>query len=169
MNENIVIKPVETRADAKLAASLAGKIWTEHYTPIIGPEQVEYMLEKYQSEDRIYEDITEGGYIYHMAFSGGEPAGYCGARLGPGAGEVFLSKLYVEKSFRGRGISRMFLGILKELVASNHCNHIRLTVNKHNSNSIRAYDKLGFKVVESVVTDIGNGFVMDDYVMRLDL
>lgn len=169
MDGNIILKPVVTREDAELTASLAGKIWTEHYTPIIGSEQVEYMLDRFQSADRIYSDITESGYVYHMAFSGDEPAGYCSARLDPAAGELFLSKLYVEKSFRGRGIARMFLGVLRELAESNKCSHIRLTVNKYNSNSLKVYDRLGFKVAGSVVTDIGGGFVMDDYVMRLDL
>lgn len=43
---------------------------------------------------------------------------------------------------------------------------IQLTVNKHNINSINAYKKWGFKTIDSVVTDIGSGFVMDDYIME---
>ena len=43
---------------------------------------------------------------------------------------------------------------------------IRLTVNINNVNAIKAYEKLGFKNVGPLVTDIGNGFVMDDYQME---
>ena len=41
-----------------------------------------------------------------------------------------------------------------------------LTVNKGNDLGIRAYKGTGFQIVEAVVTDIGEGFVMDDYVME---
>jgi len=46
---------------------------------------------------------------------------------------------------------------------------IQLTVNKGNSGSISVYEHWGFVTVDSVVTDIGCGFVMDDYVMELVL
>lgn len=41
-----------------------------------------------------------------------------------------------------------------------------LTVNKNNVKAIRAYEKTGFKNIGSLVQDIGNGFVMDDYKME---
>ena len=40
-----------------------------------------------------------------------------------------------------------------------------LSVNKRNAKAIAAYQKNGFGITESVVTDIGNGFVMDDFIM----
>ena len=42
-----------------------------------------------------------------------------------------------------------------------------LTVNKHNDIAIRAYRGLGFELIGEGVTDIGNGFVMDDYYFEL--
>jgi RimJ/RimL family protein N-acetyltransferase len=44
-----------------------------------------------------------------------------------------------------------------------------LSVNKRNTKAITAYKRNGFAIVESVVTDIGGGFVMDDYVMAKEL
>ena len=38
-------------------------------------------------------------------------------------------------------------------------------MNKHNAGAIAAYRRLGFAMREEVVVDIGNGYVMDDYVM----
>ncbi len=43
---------------------------------------------------------------------------------------------------------------------------IVLTVNKNNTGAIRAYQKIGFRNVGSLVQDIGSGFVMDDYAME---
>jgi ribosomal protein S18 acetylase RimI-like enzyme len=44
-----------------------------------------------------------------------------------------------------------------------------LSVNKRNARAIAAYQRNGFVIAESVVTDIGGGFVMDDYVMAKKL
>ncbi len=44
--------------------SLAYSIWREHYTPIIGRHQVEYMLEKFQSKEALLNQIEKEGYIY---------------------------------------------------------------------------------------------------------
>ena len=42
---------------------------------------------------------------------------------------------------------------------------IRLNVNKYNF-AIDVYKRLGFVTVADEVNDIGNGYVMDDYVME---
>jgi ribosomal protein S18 acetylase RimI-like enzyme len=43
-----------------------------------------------------------------------------------------------------------------------------LNVNKYNS-AIQFYHKIGFEIAKEEVIDIGNGFVMDDYVMEKQL
>lgn len=165
----LVVLKADERQKAEKLACLAGDIWTEHYTPIIGLAQVEYMLEKYQSTEKILSDISINGYKYFMAYDDGELAGYCAARPEYDAGGIFLSKLYVRKSSRGRGISRRMLDKLLTIAEDEGLNYIWLTVNKHNQNSIAIYKKMGFTIVEEMVTDIGSGYVMDDYKMRLDI
>ena len=44
-----------------------------------------------------------------------------------------------------------------------------LTVNKGNLRAVRAYEKFGFVRTEEQVSDIGNGFVMDDFVYEFTL
>ena len=55
---------------------------------------------------------------------------------------------------------------LEEKRVGINCKSISLTVNKYNTDSIKAYEKMGFEKIDSVVMDIGNGYVMDDYVMK---
>ena len=57
------LSPVLESKSAEISA-LAGEIWREYYTSIIGAEQVEYMLAKFQSPERIYADIKESGCVY---------------------------------------------------------------------------------------------------------
>ena len=160
---------VKTAEDARLIADLARDIWTEHYTPIIGPEQVEYMLSKFQNPQQILQDVTEQGYTCLWLEFEGKPAAYMTWRFGPDEDACFLSKLYVRKSCRGRGLARILMDHLVQCCLAAQKRRIWLTVNKNNTQSIEAYKKMMFYKTRSLVTDIGGGFVMDDDVMQRDL
>jgi RimJ/RimL family protein N-acetyltransferase len=67
---------------------------------------------------------------------------------------------------RGKGYGGKTVEFLESLAREDGFKKITLTVNKYNSGSIKAYEKMGFKNVGSIVQDIGNGFVMDDYKME---
>ncbi|MDR2749401.1 MAG: GNAT family N-acetyltransferase, partial [Clostridiales bacterium] len=149
---------------AKLLSELAESIWNSHYKSIISQDQISYMTKKFQSESAIKDQINFGGYVYYIAYWDGTPAGYCGIIPDPPA--LMLSKLYVDEAFRRKGIARSFL---RQMLEDFKPTLVWLTVNKHNASSIEAYKKMGFEVVESMTTDIGNGYVMDDYRMALEI
>lgn len=155
-----------TEQDAPDLAVAAYEIWSEHYTPIIGAEQVEYMTQTLQSAQRMIDDMRNG-FTYLIASDGRDIIGYCA--ISPQEDALFLSKLYIHKEYRGRGIARKFLDLVFEQARGHKLPQIRLTVNKDNHSSIAAYEHMGFEIEDSVVTDIGGGFVMDDYVMVLEL
>ena len=169
MNNQITIRKTKDKKDIEALVALAREIWIEHYTPIIGAEQVEYMPDKFQSEGAIFSQINFEGYAYYMAFFKGKLAGYLSIKPDETTREVFLSKIYVEKSYRRLGIAKEFINMLKELYDNTQFNNIWLTVNKYNKGSIDAYKRLGFEIVDEMVTDIGNGFVTDDYKMSMEL
>lgn len=147
----------------KTVAKLAAEIWTEHYTPIIGKDQVEYMLEKFQSQAAITEQINQGCQ-YFLIKDNRDFAGYFAIQ--PKQDELFLSKFYVKPSCQGRGLGRKSLNFIEEIALEKGFTKITLTVNKHNTKSIKIYEKLGFKNAGPLTTDIGNGFVMDDYKLK---
>lgn len=159
---------VQTEQQIAAVARLAREIWREHYTPIIGPAQVDYMLDRFQSEAAIADQIAQG-FDYHLAEQGGRFVGYVaiGRELSDGA--LFLSKIYTRRSARGHGVGRTLLALAIREGRHRHAGKIRLTVNRRNNLSIAWYTRLGFKNVGVTVTDIGGGFVMDDYVMEKPL
>jgi len=160
----------DLKAQCAVVAELADEVWHEHYVPIIGAPQVDYMVEKYQSAERIYASIIEEGYIYLTAtcVEKGRLVGYCSAV--PEEGRLLLSKLYVQRDFRGKGIARSLLDYLIAMCRQEYgLDVIRLTVNKYNEIAIATHLKNGFTIVDSVNVDIGGGFFMDDYVMELVL
>ena len=155
---------VLTKEQISKVAALAEVIWHQHFTPIIGREQVIYMVEKFQSEAALEQQIANG-YEYYQLFDEDEFCGYCG--IHPENGKLFLSKLYIKKEARGRHIASHAMNFLKDICRERGISAIWLTCNKHNNNTLAIYDHLGFKIIDTQVADIGNGFVMDDYILEL--
>jgi len=147
-------------------AELASEIWTEHFTPIIGPAQVEYMLERFQSAEAIAKQVAEEGYEYQLVYEAGELVGYFALVFDDQDRSAQLSKLYAEGSRRGRGLGRSMVERIEDSCRYRGMHNLWLTVNKRNASAIAFYRRLGFAVADAVVTDIGGGFVMDDFVMR---
>lgn len=146
-------------------AHIARNIWSEHYGKLIGMDQVNYMLDKYQSPKAIEEQIKEG-YDYFFLKYGNSDAGYMGIKPEYDNNKLFLSKIYIDKDFRRRGIAKNAVDYAIKYAKDRNLNSIYLTVNKGNTGSIDAYKAFGFETVDSVVTPIGNGYVMDDFIME---
>ena len=145
---------------------LAFKIWHQHYTPIIGQKQVEYMLSKYQCFSAMQQQISDGYRYYAITNASNVEQSIIGYfAVQPRSNSLFLSKLYLDASSRGKGLSRLALSYIEQLANKEKLPEIELTVNKYNTGAIDAYKTMGFTVKEEAVFDIGKGFVMDDYVM----
>jgi len=143
-------------------ARLADIIWREHYTPIIGKAQVAYMLEHFQSAEAIAGQVADG-MVYFLIREGNGPLGYLAIQKR--GQELFLSKIYLLSEYRGLGIGKKAMDFIVEKAREFGCDRIALTVNKNNDLTIKAYAKMGFENKGALVTDIGGGFVMDDYLM----
>lgn len=142
---------------------MAKEIWTTHYSPIIGINQVNYMLDQFQSIEAITNQIDEG-YNYFLLKNDENNIGYLSYQIRT-PHQLFLSKVYLLANHRGKGYFNQILHFLKHEAFANKANAIQLTVNKNNTNSIQTYLKHGFVIKEEAVFDIGNGYVMDDYVL----
>ncbi len=157
------IKLARSEKDHRIIAKLANSIWTEHYTPIIGEAQVAYMLGKFQSVPAI-EDQTNQGFSYYLLLHENKPVGYFSYSRKDDS--LFLSKIYILNSERGKGIGKAGISFMEDQVRELGLKKIQLTVNKYNANSIKAYEKMGFINIDDIVQDIGQGYVMDDYVLE---
>lgn len=155
---------VQNESDQRELRDLAYEIWNEFFPPIIGQDQVDYMLEKFSSLNAIQRQVLEG-YQYYFIVVDEQRVGYLTFKLN--RDELFLSKLYLHTSHRGKGIARYAIQFLSEFALEHDIDNIRLTVNRDNVSSIAAYEKMGFQTVDEQIMDIGQGYVMDDFIMRL--
>ena len=152
LNDEILIEKIEV---------IARQIWTEHYSPIIGIKQVNYMLDKFQSKEAMKRQMMQG-YQYYAVLIEDLLIGYFSVQLRESS--LFLSKAYLLKDYRGKGIFSTMMSFIEHLGNELGANQIELTVNKYNSGSHKVYEAKGFIREEEAVFDIGNGYVMDDYI-----
>ena len=164
----ITLKKIGSDTERKETAQLADIIWHECFTGIISEGQIDYMVEKFQSYKAMTKQIIDQDYSYFAVRDDGEICGYIGMRPEKDH-RFFLSKLYLRRDKRGRGIASQMLEKVFEEARDSGKSHVYLTVNKHNVHAIDVYKKTGFTVTDQVVTDIGEGFVMDDYIMTYEL
>ena len=181
---SVVLRPVETPADQEQLAELAGRIWREYWPAHIGAAQTEYMIRSFQSLGAIRRDMAENAYEYWFVCekiavaepAGAEPGaapssgervvGYTGGHVEAETGRFFISKIYLLAEERGKHFASAVIAFYEQLCRDRGLKAMYLTVNKHNELGIRTYRGKGFETVDAVETDIGKGFVMDDYIME---
>jgi len=148
-------------------AKLASEIWNECFVSIISNEQIDYMLDKFQSFQALTNQINNQGYEYYFMNVNGNNIGYLGIKQEEG--KLFLSKFYIRKEHRGKGYASQAMAFLVEICKVRRLGMIWLTVNRYNDATIAVYEKKGFRTVRTQVADIGNGFVMDDNIMEKEI
>lgn len=152
--------------DVHTLAGLADEIWRQHFGPILSQEQIGYMLDRFQSADAMTGQMADG-YQYYFFEIDGVRQGYFGIQ--PKDDGLFLSKLYLRQSQRGHGYARQAFGLIRQIAKDLGLHKIWLTVNIHNDSAIGVYKAMGMHIARSEVTDIGRGFVMDDYVFEMSV
>ncbi|MDQ6419765.1 GNAT family N-acetyltransferase [Paenibacillus sp. LHD-117] len=163
----LTILQVKTAEEIEDLASLAAEIWREYYVILITMEQIDYMIGKFQSVPAITDQINHQGYEYYLIREDGFAVGYLSCKQEED--KLFLSKFYIDKERRGRGYASQAMVFLEQLCQERNLRRIWLTVNRHNESSIGVYEKKGFRIVRDQLADIGNGFVMDDYIMEKEI
>lgn len=164
---SISFEPVTTEEDQEFLAKLADGIWHEYWPALIGSAQTDYMVEKFQSLEAIKRDMSENAYEYWiLRDEEGRVLGFTGGHDEPETQRFFISKIYLLAEQRGKGYARQTIEFYNQLCLDRGLHAMYLTVNKGNELGIRAYKGTGFTTIDAVETDIGEGFIMDDYIME---
>jgi len=148
---------------------LAEKIWKLHYAAIVSNEQIEYMLAERFSSENLSKYINSDRRWFELLWFENQLVGYCSYSHISESNEMKLEQLYLLKSLRGKGLGGFMLRHVEAETRKRNIKKLMLQVNKRNNDSVSLYKKAGFKVRKEAIFDIGNGFVMDDYVMEKTL
>ena len=150
-----------TEKDIDKISDLATLIWHQHYPAIIGTEQVNYMLNLMYSKQSLTEQLTVKKHRFFLVSENNTIIGFISVNQEED-GKWFLNKFYIDQNKAAKGIGTEAFNKLKDII---HPKKISLTVNRGNIKSINFYFKNGFTIEKTATFDIGNGFVMDDFIM----
>ena len=166
MDSDLRIAPL---AEGEIATviDLAGVIWRHHYPGIVSMEQIDYMLAQRYTPVLMRAQMQSGNAWWDKAVLDGRIMGF--AQYEQCERSMKLDKLYVHQDYQRQGYGGRMLAHVEEEARRRGLSAVRLNVSKHNLKSIAAYRKSAYAVVDTVVADIGRGFVMDDYVMEKKL
>lgn len=164
--KEITLERVETQPQIDTLCAIAQRVWHETFDPILPPGQPDYMIDKFQSDHAVKDQMAHQNYRYYLARLEGKYAGFVGfVPRYEGREEMYLSKVYLLPECRGQGVVRRMFQFVEEETKKEGLSKIRLTVNKQNTHAYQVYEHYGYDNVESVKADIGSGYYMDDYVM----
>lgn len=164
MSNKLNIQPCTNDVQLQETADLANQIWHEYFPFLLEPAQIDYMVEKFCSFDAMKDMEKHHFYHYFMVMQEGNLVGYIA--LAHEETRLFLSKLYLKKDTRGQHLATQMFDFIKEHAKKYQYDTIYLTCNKHNTHSLDVYKHFGFVKVDEDVTDIGHGYVMDDYILE---
>ena len=156
-----------TEKDIPLIKNLAKRSWENAYAEILSQEQMHYMLTTMYSEAQLSEHLQSPHYHYYLVFDEVLNLfdGFLGYENHYEENTTKLHRIYLVPESKGKGLGKKTLEFLDEKVKESGDLRIILNVNKHNS-AKNFYESQEYKVYDEGVFDIGNGYVMDDYLME---
>jgi GNAT superfamily N-acetyltransferase len=157
-----------TSSDIPLIRELTFRIWPQAYAPILAPEQIEYMLDMMYSPASLEQQMNKGHFFIIGKDEDEVPIGF--ASYSETEKEIFkLHKLYVLPDRQGKGIGRDFLEFITNDIKFMGAKALDLNVNRYNHNAKAFYEKNDFVVIGEEDINIGAGYFMNDYRLRLYL
>ena len=145
---------------------LARRIVPDFYAPFFERTTAEYLVESGHTAAALGA-LAGRGYLQYMIEMEGRAVGYFSLVL---EGErVLLSHFYLLREYRGRGLGQLAMEFIDRQVRAMGARRIELYVLRENTAAVGLYRKNGYAVAEEVLTRLGNGAVLEDFLMRKEV
>jgi D-tyrosyl-tRNA(Tyr) deacylase len=162
-------RQVESQEDMAAAFKLISEIWSVCYRDVISKQQMDYMISYMYSPETIRKETADGRPMF-LVKTDENNIGLLSYELDPDPeGVIYLHKIYLLPTLWGRGLGSTILSRAINHAKNAGATAVELNVNKKNTRAIRSYERNGFVTKSEIVKDIGNGFIMDDFLMRKEI
>ncbi|WP_269235788.1 GNAT family N-acetyltransferase [Flavobacterium flavigenum] len=149
--------------------NIAHTTWPITYGKILSKEQLDYMLDLIYSDEALIIQIEKKEQLFYLISEDETTLGFIGIEHHyKNEPLTRIHKIYLLPETQGKGIGKKVIEEIKKLALKNHSTALSLNVNRFNS-ALSFYTKIGFEIIDEVNIDIGNGYVMEDYVMEKKL
>ena len=160
------------RHELNILEKLARAIWPSTYSDIISAAQIEFMLSWMYAEQTLQAQFDQGHEFYILSAQNSD-LGFLALEWIPSAKDLEqqtlkINKLYILSQQQNKGFGKALIQKAIQRASETSVAEINLQVNKANK-AKDFYAHIGFQIKEEAVFDIGNGFVMDDYIMSYKL
>lgn len=154
--------------EVEIVYDLAHRIWPSTFEKILSEEQIEYMLNWMYNMETLKNQISEG-HLFFVAEEENQPIGFMGIQPNyPDPQSTKIHKLYVLPEIQGKGIGRELIKTATEVAKKSGNDRLVLNVNRFNK-AVHFYQRIGFEILYEENIDIGNGYLMEDYVMSISV
>ncbi|RYY33220.1 MAG: GNAT family N-acetyltransferase [Sphingobacteriaceae bacterium] len=151
--------------DVETIRQLAEEVWWPTYSPILGAEQIAFMLNEIYPADKITKQISENSQTFLLLIEDEVPVAFAAYSPREEDATIYkLHKLYCLPAMQGKGYGKALINEIINRVTAAGSNKLDLNVNRYNK-AKNAYEKMGFEVIYEEDIHIGP-YYMNDYVMR---
>ncbi|WP_017497073.1 GNAT family N-acetyltransferase [Flavobacterium sp. WG21] len=155
-----------TVSDIKQIQKIVHITWPITYGEILTKEQLDYMLDLFYSEEALADQLDKKEQLFYMIEDDMTNIGFIGIEHNYKEKAVTkIHKIYLLPETQGKGIGKKVIEEIERLGAVHNSQALSLNVNRFNT-ALGFYKKIGFEIVGESDLDIGNGYLMEDYVME---
>ncbi|TPG45086.1 GNAT family N-acetyltransferase [Flavobacterium pectinovorum] len=155
--------------DIKQIQNIVNITWPITYGEILSKEQLDYMLDLFYSDETLTEQYNKKIQLFYMIFEEETNIGFIGIEHHYNEDAITkIHKIYLLPETQGKGIGKKVVDEIGKLALKNNSTSLFLNVNRFNS-ALGFYKKIGFEIIDEVNINIGNGYLMEDYVMEKKL
>ncbi|WP_155297214.1 GNAT family N-acetyltransferase [Spirosoma aerolatum] len=156
-----------TEHDLPTIQDIAHRTWPNTFGEILSPNQISYMLDMMYSLESLKSQVNDKQHVFLLAKDDTtqEFLGYSSYELNyKGQPLTKIHKIYLLPASQGKGVGRLLIDAVAEVAKANNNDRLGLNVNRYNK-AIQFYERVGFSIVGNEDIDIGDGFLMEDFVM----
>lgn len=155
-----------TVKDIETIQKITYTTWPITYGEILSAEQLKYMLDLFYSDEALKYQFDKSEQLFYLISDSESTIGFIGIEHNyKNTPETKIHKIYLLPETQGKGIGKKVISAIEKLASENHSTSLLLNVNRCNK-ALHFYEKVGFKIIDEVNIDIGNGYLMEDYVME---
>lgn len=151
--------------DIKTIQEITNITWPITYGEILSQTQLDYMLGLFYSDEALAKQIKNKEQLFYLILDSEAVIGFIGIEHQyKNEAITKIHKIYLLPETQGKGYGKKVFDFIEELALENNSKQLLLNVNRFNT-ALNFYKKIGFEIKETVDIEIGNGYLMEDYVM----
>ncbi len=155
--------------DIPVIQSLAAEIWPVTFKDILSQEQISYMMDFMYSDNALTQQIEKQGHQFLLAQKENKNTGYLSFELNYKSDtKTKIHKIYLLPETQGQGVGKRMFEEVTRIALQHGNNTLSLNVNRDNI-AVDFYKRIGFHIAGEENIAIGNGFLMEDYIMECSI